>query len=44
MFSRRYAVIKKEKLISKKRKYGTFLFRLLEVLKLSTIEKFCIEI
>jgi hypothetical protein len=43
-FSRRSAVIKKGRHISKKRRFGTFLYRLSEGSKHFMIEKFCIEI
>ena len=44
MSSRKYAVTRNEKLMSKKKRFGTFSFRSSEALKHFTIEKFCTEI
>jgi len=44
MCFKKYAAIKREKLILKKKKYGIFLFRLSEDSKLFMIGKYCTEI
>jgi hypothetical protein len=44
MSSKKYAAIKREKLTSKKRKYGTSSFKLSGVSRLCTIGKYYIEI